>query len=127
MHNYTKENWIKYHGYSHQEENWEQEWQKWLTWRLSVDRGETRCNTMIIYRGEMAYESPITGKAITSMAQRREDMARAGCVEYDPEMKTDYTRRMAREEAELESKFDSSIDQAIATLPVKSRENLARC
>ena len=73
---------------------------------------------------DVCYDSPITGKAITSMAQRREDMARSGCIEYDPEMKTDYNRRIAREEAELEQKFDNSIEKAIATLPTKKRETL---
>lgn len=73
---------------------------------------------------DISYESPITGQPITSYAQRREDMARADCVEYDPGMRTDYTSRCAREEADLEKKMDETVNRTIAQMPAKKREQL---
>ncbi|WP_287257666.1 hypothetical protein [Mesorhizobium sp.] len=32
------------------------------------------------------YASPIDGKMITSRSQRRDDLARSGCVEYEPSL-----------------------------------------
>ena len=109
MHNYVNDqNWRDFHP----NENFDE----WLKWRLSVDRGETRSQTMILTKGEIGYESPATGEVITSDKARREDLARSGCVEYDPEMKTDYKRRIASEEALLDKQVDENIDAAIQSL-----------
>lgn len=79
---------------------------------------------MMVQVKEIRYESPIDGKPITSKQARQEDLARSGCVEYDPEMKTDYNRRIEREEKELESKMEESVNAAIAQMPTKKRETL---
>lgn len=75
-------------------------------------------------QADVAYESPIDGKPITSMAARKEDMKRAGCIEYDPEMRTDYTRRMERDAAALEAAVDQTVDAEIARMPARKREKL---
>ena len=74
---------------------------------------------------DVCYDSPITGQPITSMTARREDMARAGCIEYDPEMRKDYTRRVEEGERKLEQSVDSLLDKEIAALPSRKREKLA--
>jgi len=101
-----------------------EDFDEWLKWRLAVDRGETRSQMMTIIRPEFGYESPTTGNIITNDKARREDLARSGCIEYDPEMKTDQKRRIASQEAELDRKFDETIDKAIDTLPSDKRVKL---
>jgi hypothetical protein len=96
----------------------------WLKWRLSVDRGETKSQMMTIIRPEFGYESPTTGNVITSDKARREDLASSGCIEYDPEMKTDQRRRIEAQDAELDKSFDETIDKAIETMPSDKRVKL---
>ena len=79
---------------------------------------------MIHVKPDVHYKSPIDDKPITSMAARKEDMARSGCIEYDPEMKTDYSRRIERDEKSLEASVDYSVDSAIANMPAIKREKL---
>lgn len=73
---------------------------------------------------DICYDSPIDGRAITSMAARREDLARSGCIEYDPEMKTDYLRRAAESEKKLDASVDQLVEKEIATMPTRKRERL---
>lgn len=82
------------------------------------------CAPMMVSVKEIRYESPIDGKPVTSKQARQEDLARSGCIEYDPEMKTDYNRRIEREEKELENKMEQSVNAAIAQMPTKKRESL---
>lgn len=96
----------------------------WLKWRLSVDAGETKSQIMTIIRPEFGYESPTTGNIITSDKARREDLARSGCIEYDPEMKTDQKRKAIESEAKLDKSFDETIDKAISTLSSDKRARL---
>ena len=44
------------------------------------------------------YRSPIDGRPITSRSQRREDLKRNGCVEYEPSMKPKHPKFEAFEE-----------------------------
>lgn len=73
---------------------------------------------------DIHYTSPIDGRVIDSMAARREDLARNGCREYDPEMKTDYHRRQKDSDAALEKAIDATVDREIATMPARNREKL---
>lgn len=73
---------------------------------------------------DVCYDSPIDGRPITSMKSRKEDMARSGCVEYDPEIKKDYTRRIERHEKEMEKRVDETIDKEISKMPVRKLEIL---
>lgn len=72
-----------------------------------------------------AYQSPIDGRIIGSRAQRREDLARSGCVEYDPGMKTEADRRRDREDAALDAKIESHVEEQIYAMPARKREHLA--
>lgn len=104
----------------HPNENFDE----WLKWRQSVDRGETRSQMMTIIRPDFGYESPTTGNVITSEKARREDLARSECIEYDPEMKTDQKRRIEAEDAKLERDMDATVDKMIDTLPSDKRARL---
>jgi hypothetical protein len=116
-HNYEKnETWHEFHP----NENFDD----WLKWRLSVDAGETKSQMMTIIRPEFGYESPSTGNVITSEKARREDLAASGCIEYDPEMKTDQRRRIEAADAKLDKEFDETIDKAIDSLPADKRVRL---
>jgi len=75
-------------------------------------------------QADICYDSPIDGRPITTRHARDEDLARNGCVPYDPEMKTDYTRRIEREERELESAVDKTVDEALTNMPARKREKL---
>lgn len=74
---------------------------------------------------DVCYDSPIDGSPITSMAARREDLARNNCVEYDPEMRKDYTRRIEADERRLEQSVDTLLDKEISAMPSRKREKLA--
>ncbi len=114
---YTLEKWIEYHGEGVSPKDYKSEFEKWLEWRLSVDRGDTLSKTMFILSSNVAYESPTTGKAITSRKARNDDLARSGCVEYDPEMKTDHNNRLKEEEIALDKSFDDVIDKTLEQMP----------
>ncbi len=73
---------------------------------------------------DICYDSPIDGRPITSMQARIEDLARAECVPYDPGMKQDYQRRIARGEAELEAKIEATVEAEIERMPTEKRERL---
>lgn len=79
---------------------------------------------MIFVSPDVHYQSPIDGRPITSMAARKEDMARSNCIEYDPMMRQDYTRRIEREDAALETAVSDTVDAEIARMPARKRENL---
>ena len=70
------------------------------------------------------YTSPIDGRPITSYSQRRDDMARSGCIEYDPEMKKDQVRRIAAADDALDRKVGDTVDALIEAMPAKKREKL---
>lgn len=60
-----------------------------------------------------AYESPATGKYITSYAQRREDMKAAGCRDY--EGKESEMRHAQRQKQYIEQDQDAKLDVAVRT------------
>jgi len=72
-----------------------------------------------------AYQSPIDGKTINSRAQRSEDLARSGCVEYDPSMKAEAERRRAKEDLALDAKIEAHVEEQIYSMPARKREHLA--
>lgn len=77
-------------------------------------------------RGDIeGYTSPIDGSWIGSRAQRREDLRRNHCVEFEPGL-AEGARRSAREtELREEASLDHTIDATIAQMPVRQREALA--
>jgi hypothetical protein len=79
---------------------------------------------MAFVQPDICYDSPIDGRPITSKQAREEDLARSNCIPYDPEMKTDYRRRVEREEQELEKSLDATVDAELAAMPARKREKL---
>jgi len=74
--------------------------------------------------GESGYRSPIDGRPITTAAQRREDMARNDCVEYEPGMRQDVDRRVIDDEKALDRAVDETFDREIAKMPAAKLERL---
>lgn len=70
------------------------------------------------------YQSPVTGQHIRNKRERVEDLARTGCIEYDPEMKTDYKRRIAEHDQQLDKMVDETVDREIEAMPTRKREKL---
>jgi len=81
---------------------------------------------LVSVKQDVCYDSPIDGRPITSWAQRREDLARNGCQEYDPMMRQDYDRRLKREDAELDSKIEATVEEEIQKMPSRKKELLAQ-
>ena len=77
-------------------------------------------------RGEVNYDCPITGKPITSRAQHRDNLARHGCQEYDPEMKTDAANFRRREEEALDRAVEETVEREIEKMPSRKKEALVR-
>lgn len=75
-------------------------------------------------QADICYDSPIDGRLITTKEQRLEDLARSNCVEYDPEIKTDYMRRQKESDARLEKAIDNAVDSTIAAMPARKLERL---
>ena len=73
---------------------------------------------------DVRYDSPITGEHITSHHARIEDLKRHDCIEYDPEMKRDYERRIADEDAQLDKSIDEHVEASIEKMPTAKRAQL---
>ena len=73
---------------------------------------------------EVSYDSPIDGRPITSHDAHREDLKRHDCVAYDPEMKKDYDRRIAAEDAALDASIDAHVEESIEKMPTAKRAQL---
>ena len=73
---------------------------------------------------DVSYESPIDGRVISSRSQRADDLARNNCIEYDPEMKTDYMRRQKESDIALERAIDRAVEETIDQMPTRKRELL---
>lgn len=80
---------------------------------------------MIRASPDVHYHSPIDGKLITSFKAHREDMARHDCIPYDPEMKTDYRRRIERGEKALDLAVERTVEESIEKMPSAKKESLA--
>lgn len=73
---------------------------------------------------DVRYDSPVTGEPITSWAARRNDLAKHGCREYDPEMKRDYHQRLKDSETALDKAVDTHVEASIEKMPTKQRAKL---
>lgn len=82
--------------------------------------------TMVAPDMQESYISPATGKHITSYKQRRDDMERSGCVDYEPSLRQESTNKMNKGEAALEKKMDASVEAAIHAMPIRKREKLEK-
>lgn len=79
---------------------------------------------MVKARPDICYDSPIDGRPITSWHARQEDLKRNGCQEYDPEMKTDYQRRIAEGERSLDRSIEQTVEAQIEQMPGMQRQRL---
>lgn len=75
-------------------------------------------------QADVCYDSPIDGRHITSRQARLDDMARAGCIEYDPGMKQDHARRIADSDAALDKAVETAVESQIHAMPARKREML---
>ena len=82
--------------------------------------------TMIAPDMQDRYISPVSGKVISSYKQRREDMERHGCVDYEPSLKEHTTKHMEREEAALEKRMDNTVEKLIHEMPADKKASLER-
>ena len=73
---------------------------------------------------DVCYDSPVTGQPITSMAARREDLARTNCVPYEPGMKQDYARKQQESDAALEQAVSDTVREAVTKMPTHKRGQL---
>lgn len=80
---------------------------------------------MVSVQQDVGFESPTSGKMITSMAQRREDMAQSECIEYDPGMRQDYEANIENSNNKLENDMMNTVEKEIDKMPTKKREALA--
>ena len=70
------------------------------------------------------YESPASGKPITSYKQRKDDMERTGCVDYCPSMKKTQQDNVAREDAKIDKLVDETVEREYEAMPSKKKEQL---
>lgn len=80
--------------------------------------------TLVKVAADVCYDSPIDGRPITSHDAWKEDLKRNDCVAYDPEMKTDYERRIAEGDAKLDAMIDAHVEETIEKMPTAKRAQL---
>ena len=80
----------------------------------------------LIWSDLPAYESPIDGRIIEGRAQRREDLKRNGCREYDPGMKQDAKRNNQENNAQLDRIIGESVERMYNQLSDTKRKQLDR-
>lgn len=64
------------------------------------------------------YTSPIDGRWIEGERQRRDDLARSGCIPYDPEMKKDSERFRVEKAAALDRSIDAAVEAAASEVGI---------
>lgn len=70
------------------------------------------------------YESPCSGKLITSYKEREKDMKEHGCVDYDPGMREDSVSNQKRTDAKIEKDIDNTVEAAFEAMPTRKKETL---
>jgi hypothetical protein len=79
---------------------------------------------MVKVAADVRYDSPVTGEPITSWEQRKEDLKKHNCIEYDPEMKKDQERRQKEKLDALDKSIDTTVEAAIEKMPGRQRAKL---
>ncbi len=74
---------------------------------------------------DICYDSPVDGTPVTSKQKRIEDLARNGCIPYEPGMRQDAERRRVEQERALERAIDSTVEETVSKWPARKREKLA--
>ena len=74
---------------------------------------------------ECRYDSPIDGAPITNWQQRRNDLDKHNCQEYDPMMKQDADRRQREQDAALDQSIDEHVERTWERMPTAARGKVA--
>ena len=70
------------------------------------------------------YESPCSGKLITSYKERERDMREHGCVDYDPGVREDAETNQKREDIKMDKAIDHTVEEAFEKMPIRKKEKL---
>jgi len=79
---------------------------------------------MVFVQPDICYDSPIDGRPITNLQARKEDLARSGCIPYDPEMKKDTIRRQEESQKKLETEVDTFVEREFESMDSRKKESL---
>lgn len=63
-----------------------------------------------------AYVSPASGKWINSRAQRREDLKREDCIEYEPGLKEHIAKVKIERQQEIFKGVEKTIDETVSSM-----------
>jgi hypothetical protein len=72
------------------------------------------------------YTSPVDGKLVSGRAQRREDLKRTGCREYDPSERTNYMQERASDDAKLDKAVGNTVEKWFYTATPRERERIVQ-
>jgi hypothetical protein len=72
------------------------------------------------------YTSPVDGKVVSGRVQRRDDLKRTGCREYDPGEKGEMLRRQAADDAALEASVGQSVEKWFYNATPRQRERIVQ-
>lgn len=75
-------------------------------------------------RKDVHYTSPVDGRPITSWQGHLEELARTDSVVYEPGIRQDQDRNLARREQELERSIEETVDREVALMPTIKKEKL---
>ncbi len=81
-------------------------------------------HTSYIIGGMQEYQSPVTGEWITTREQRRNDLKRHDCVEWDAGMHEAAKRKDAEDWKKIDDIVDKSVTSKIESMPAFKREHL---
>lgn len=119
--NLTKQEFLEFWHVDPDSPEGEELWQQ----KLAMMEGRHLRRAPMVFVGQdIHYQSPVDGRVISSKHQRLDDLARNNCIEYDPEMKKDYQRRIAESEKKIDRAVDNHVDKVISQMPVRKREKL---
>lgn len=94
--------------------------------KVAFENGErTLYAPLVFVQRDICYDSPIDGRHITNKHARIEDLARSGCIEYDPEMKKDSQRRIKQSDDALDKSVGEYVHEQFNKMPTAKRERLA--
>lgn len=99
---------------------------EWITCPSCLAKAEKVYLTFpgMYVQGDICYDSPIDGRAITNKQARIEDLKRNGCREYDPTEKDEVIRNKKAAEDKLDKQLDQSVDETLASWSPRKKELL---
>lgn len=115
----SKAFYLDFHGYVPGTPEAEEAWARKVEMTVNPQRAP-----MGFVQGDVCYDSPIDGRAITNRHARVEDLKRSGCVEYDPGMRQDSERKAKERDVQLDRAVDATVERAVSEMPSRKRERL---